>query len=185
MMMMMMMMSVLLPFLLTQVWYMETPVVSRVYLTAAVLTTAACALDLVSPFSLYFNLSLVKQGQVWRLFTNFVYFGSFSLDFLFHMYFLVSPVKIPSRSRVLPCIDPLNNGLISHPYIYHQVRYCRLLEEGTFRGRTADFIFMILCGACMITCIAPFIRPSIPFLGSSLTFMMVSSIQWCKLADVS
>ncbi|KAM3574392.1 hypothetical protein VYU27_003685 [Nannochloropsis oceanica] len=123
------------------VWYMEMPVVSRVYLTASVLTTAACALDLVSPFNLYFNLSLVRQGQVWRLFTNFMYFGNFSLDFLFHMYFLV--------------------------------RYCRLLEEGTFRGRTADFIFMILFGATMITCIAPFIRPSIPFLGSSLTFMMV------------
>jgi hypothetical protein len=72
------------------VWYMETPIVSRIYLTAAVLTTAACALDVVSPFSLYFNLSLITQGQVWRLFTNFVYFGSFNLDFLFHMYFLVS-----------------------------------------------------------------------------------------------
>jgi Derlin-2/3 len=133
----------LLPFPISipQVWYMEMPVVSRVYLTASVMTTAACALDLVSPFNLYFNLSLVRQGQVWRLFTNFMYFGSFSLDFLFHMYFLV--------------------------------RYCRLLEEGTFRGRTADFIFMILFGATMITCIAPFIRPSIPFLGSSLTFMMV------------
>lgn len=117
------------------------PVVSRLYLTAAVLATAACALDIVSPFHLYFNLGLIKQGQLWRLVTNFVYFGSFSLDFVFHMYFLA--------------------------------RYCRLLEEGTFRGRTADFVFMILLGAAMITCIAPFIRPSIPFLGSSLTFMMV------------
>lgn len=73
------------------IWYMETPVVSRVYLTAAVLTTAACALEIISPFSLYFNPTLIKQGQLWRLVTNFVYFGSFSLDFLFHMYFLVSP----------------------------------------------------------------------------------------------
>lgn len=128
-------------FPLFQVWYMEMPVVSRMYLTASVLTTAACALDLISPFHLYFNLSLVREGQVWRLFTNFLYFGNLSLDFLFHMYFLV--------------------------------RYCRLLEEGTFRGRTADFIFMIFLGASMITCIAPFVRPSIPFLGSSLTFMMV------------
>lgn len=48
----------------TQMWYMEMPVVSRVYLTAAVLTTAACALELVSPFHLYFNLGLIKQGQV-------------------------------------------------------------------------------------------------------------------------
>jgi hypothetical protein len=43
--------------------------------------------------------------QVWRLFTNFFFFGSISLDFFFHMFFLV--------------------------------RYCRMLEEGSFRGRPA------------------------------------------------
>jgi hypothetical protein len=52
--------------------------------------------------------------QVWRIFTNFFFFGSIGLDFFFHMFFLV--------------------------------RYCRLLEEGCFRGRTADFLYMILFG---------------------------------------
>ena len=93
-------------------WYHEIPVVSRMYLTASVATTAACALDLVSPFSLYYNYSLIyHEGQIWRLATNFLFFGMFSLDFLFHMYFLC--------------------------------RYCRLLEEGEFRGRTGDFIVML------------------------------------------
>ena len=40
-------------------WYTEIPVVSRMYLTASVATTAACALDLVSPFSLYYNYKLI------------------------------------------------------------------------------------------------------------------------------
>ena len=71
-------------------WYMEIPVVSRMYLTGAFLTTAACAVDVISPFSLYFNWSLIfHQGQVWRLFTSYLFFGAFSIDFLFHMYFLV------------------------------------------------------------------------------------------------
>jgi hypothetical protein len=70
--------------------YMEIPVVSRLYLTGAFLTTAACAVDIISPFSLYFNWNLVfSQGQVWRLFTSYLFFGVFSIDFLFHMYFLV------------------------------------------------------------------------------------------------
>ena len=70
-------------------WYTEIPVVSRVYLTASFVTTAACALDLVSPFALYYNFSLIfHKGQLWRLATNFFFFGMFSLDFLFHMYFL-------------------------------------------------------------------------------------------------
>ena len=101
-------------------WYNDIPIVSRLYLTFSFVTTAACALDLVSPFSLYFNYKLiVDKGQFWRLFTNFFFFGMFSVDFLFHMYFLV--------------------------------RYSRLLEDGHFRGRTADFLFMLLVGATIMT----------------------------------
>jgi Derlin-2/3 len=70
--------------------YLEIPVVSRLYLTGAFLTTTACAVDLITPFSLYFNWDLIfVKGQVWRLITNYLFFGAFSMDFLFHMYFLV------------------------------------------------------------------------------------------------
>ena len=69
---------------------MEIPPISRLYLTGAFLTTAACAVDIISPFSLYFNWDLVfVQGQIWRLVTSYLFFGVFSIDFLFHMYFLV------------------------------------------------------------------------------------------------
>lgn len=119
---------------------MDIPVVSRVYLTSAFLTTAACAVDIISPFSLYFNFNLIfVQGQVWRIFTTFLFFGLFSVDFLFHMYFLV--------------------------------RYCRMLEEGDFRGRTANFVWMLLFGIFIMTIVAPFL--SVNFLGNSLTFMML------------
>lgn len=71
--------------------YMDIPVVSRLYFTGAFLTTAGCALDIISPFSLYFNFDLIFfQGQIWRLITTYLFFGMFSIDFLFHMYFLVS-----------------------------------------------------------------------------------------------
>ena len=101
-------------------WYLEIPVVSRTYLTASFVTTAACALELVSPFSLYYNFKLIfHEGEVWRLLTNFLFFGKFSLEFVFHMYFLM--------------------------------RYCRLLEENSFRGRTSDFVFMLLLSALFMT----------------------------------
>lgn len=74
---------------------MEIPIVSRIYVTSAFLTTAGCAMDLISPYSLYFNLDLiVQEGQIWRLFSSFVFFGMFSIDFLFHIYFLVSHIHI-------------------------------------------------------------------------------------------
>jgi len=121
-------------------WYKQMPIITRSYLTLAFLTTACCALEIISPFSVYFNARLIfRKLQVWRLFTNFFFFGHMGLDFLFHMFFLA--------------------------------RYCRLLEEGSFRGRTADFFYMLVFGGTLLTCIAPFVN--IQFLGSSLTFMMV------------
>ena len=42
-----------------QDWYLEVPLITRVYLTGSMLTTAACSLELISPFSLFFNFRLV------------------------------------------------------------------------------------------------------------------------------
>jgi len=70
-------------------WFWDIPIVSRTYFTLSFLTTAGCALEIISPLSLYFNYSLILRGQVWRLVTSFLFFGLFSLDFVFHMYFLI------------------------------------------------------------------------------------------------
>eukprot|EP00245_Coleochaete_scutata_P007199 TRINITY_DN22324_c0_g1_i1.p1 TRINITY_DN22324_c0_g1~~TRINITY_DN22324_c0_g1_i1.p1 ORF type:complete len:239 (-),score=34.36 TRINITY_DN22324_c0_g1_i1:763-1479(-) len=121
-------------------WYKQMPIITRSYVTLAFVTTAGCSLDVISNLSVYLNWKLIiERYQVWRLVTNFFYFGSLSLDFLFHMFFLA--------------------------------RYCKLLEETSFRGRTADFFFMLVFGGTLLTAIAPFVH--IQFLGPSLTFMMV------------
>jgi Derlin-2/3 len=75
--------------------YLEIPPVARFYLTASFLTTLLCSLDIISPFLLYYHYTLiVYEGQYWRLLTTFLYFGSFSLDFVFHMYFLVRYARL-------------------------------------------------------------------------------------------
>jgi Derlin-2/3 len=71
-------------------WYFSIPVVTRLYLTAAVAITTACFMDWISPLTLYYNYDLIfRKGQYWRIFSSFMFFGSFSLDFLFHLYFVV------------------------------------------------------------------------------------------------
>mmetsp|Transcript_22304 Transcript_22304/g.37312 ORF Transcript_22304/g.37312 Transcript_22304/m.37312 type:complete len:271 (-) Transcript_22304:468-1280(-) len=125
-------------------WYHEIPLISRLYLTSAFTISTACFLDFVSPLTLYYNYDLImNKGQYWRIITSFLFFGTFSIDFLFHMYFVV--------------------------------RYCRLLEEGSFRGRTADFLFMMIYGASlMLFCSMGFdFFSRIKFLGHPLSFMMV------------
>ncbi|KAK9838623.1 hypothetical protein WJX74_000011 [Apatococcus lobatus] len=121
-------------------WYKQLPIVTRFYVTASFVITAACSLDVIEPKSIYFNPRLIFQHmELWRLLTNFCFFGALGLDFLFHMFFLI--------------------------------KYSKALEEGSFRGKSADFFWMLLFGAVLLTSIAPFVN--IQFLGSSLTFMMV------------
>ena len=62
-------------------------------------------------------------------------------------------------------------GLDFFFHMFFLARYCRLLEEGSFRGRSGDFLFMLIFGAVFLTLCAPFVN--VQFLGSSLTFMMV------------
>ncbi|KAK6190952.1 hypothetical protein SNE40_002710 [Patella caerulea] len=120
--------------------YMQMPPITRAYTTACVLTTVAVQLDIITPFQIYFNPDLIfKQLQVWRLVTNFLYFGPIGFNFLFNIIFAY--------------------------------RYCRMLEEGSFRGRTADFVFMFLFGGFFMTLTGLLIN--LVFLGSVFTIMLV------------
>uniref|UniRef100_A0A8U7NB12 Derlin n=6 Tax=Passeriformes TaxID=9126 RepID=A0A8U7NB12_CORMO len=120
--------------------YLQVPPVTRAYTTACVLTTAAVQLELITPFQLYFNPELIfKHFQIWRLITNYLFFGPVGFNFLFNMIFLY--------------------------------RYCRMLEEGSFRGRTADFVFMFLFGGLLMTLFGLFVN--LVFLGQAFTIMLV------------
>ncbi len=67
-----------------------------------------------------------------------------------------------------------NSSFAGLDFVFHMfflLKYCKSLEEGSFRGRSADFLWMLMLGGALLTAIAPFVH--VQFLGSSLTFMMV------------
>ncbi|XP_051829380.1 derlin-3 isoform X3 [Antechinus flavipes] len=69
--------------------FWQVPAVTRAYTAACVLTTAAVQLELITPFQLYFNPDLIfRKFQVWRLVTNFLFFGPLGFSFFFNMLFL-------------------------------------------------------------------------------------------------
>ena len=121
---------------------MEIPIVSRAYLTGAFLTTAACALDVVSPFSLYYNYNAIFfEGEVWRLVTNFFFFGMFGIDFVFHMFF---------SHRACLCLRPFSHlchgvGLdISDRVVELSLLFPHLLDPGVKLLRGTLFLTMWL-----------------------------------------
>lgn len=147
--------------------YLEMPPVTRAYTTACVLTTLAVVrnfktfifliftkfstrfltlvccfqqLEIVTPFHLYFNPTLI--------FTSFQVKGCFKPNILLPLiksnYFLQLWRLVTSF-----CFF----GTFGFSFLFNMIftyRYCRMLEEGSFRNRTADFVFMFVIGASIM-----------------------------------
>jgi len=120
--------------------YFEIPIVTRFYISSCVLTTLAVQLDIITPFQLYFNPTLILyQYQIWRLFTTFLFFGTMGFSFFFNMIFAY--------------------------------KYCRMLEEGSFRGRSSDFVMLFVFGGTIMVVFAFYGKQL--FLGQAFTIMLV------------
>jgi len=107
-------------------WFRSLPIVTRTYFVAAIATTTLVSLGVINPYYLYLDFDLVFKFQIWRLVTCFLFFGKFSLQFIFQIYILVRYFKY------------LEDGYFSGP-----------------RG-TADFLVMIFFGSTIIVVIAFF-----------------------------
>jgi Derlin-2/3 len=78
-------------------WYRSLPIITRGYLTGAFATTILCQLEFIQPQLLILDFgALVGSLEVWRLFTNFLFFGNFSMNFCF----ATAASSRPSASRV-------------------------------------------------------------------------------------
>ncbi|EJP62616.1 hypothetical protein NHJ13051_005059 [Beauveria bassiana] len=72
-----------------EAWFWETPVCTRWWTTATLLASALVQCRIVSPYQLFYSYRAVfHRSQYWRLVTSFLYFGPFSINLLFHIYFL-------------------------------------------------------------------------------------------------
>ena len=67
-------------------FFQQSPKITKILTLSSILISLLTWFEIVSPLSLYLNYSLIfKKCQIWRIFTNFFYFGDFSLSLLFHM----------------------------------------------------------------------------------------------------
>lgn len=65
-------------------------------------------------------------------------------------------------------------GSVGISFFFNMVftyRYCRMLEEGSFRGRSSDFVMMFLFGGALMTFFGLFVN--LLFLGQAFTLMLV------------
>ncbi|XP_014868047.1 PREDICTED: derlin-2-like isoform X1 [Poecilia mexicana] len=91
----------------------------------------------------------------------------------FQLYF--NPDLIISRYQIWRLITSFFFfGSLGFGFLFNIIflyRYCRMLEEDCFRGRTADFVFMFLFGGILLTLLGLF--ANIFFLGQAFITMLV------------
>jgi Derlin-2/3 len=104
-----------------ETWFWEMPVVTRWWTVATISTSALVQCQMIAPLQLFYSfravfvksqvrlsktflcciggiVQLTLTNQYWRLFTTFLYFGPFSLDLLFHIYFLQRYARLLEES---------------------------------------------------------------------------------------
>lgn len=138
-------------------------------------------LELVTPFQLYFNPYLIFQKfQVSLISSSIPQLIICCCFVLFQVWRLVTTF--------------LFFGSFGFNFMFNIIftyRYCAMLEEGAFRTRTADFFYMFLFGAVLMSVRTHFLSPNLPitfvpfpkqlmgffvnllFLGHAFTIMLV------------
>jgi len=72
-------------------WYKNLPILTRIGLTVIFAVTVLVQLEILNPELLFLQWPLIiNKLQVWRLFTSCIFFGTFSMQFVFKLYFFVS-----------------------------------------------------------------------------------------------
>ncbi|KDR23092.1 derlin-2 isoform X2 [Zootermopsis nevadensis] len=91
----------------------------------------------------------------------------------FQLYF--NPILIVEQFQLWRLVTTfLFFGAVGFNFFFNMIftyRYCRMLEEGSFRGRTADFVMMFLFGGICMIMFAFFVN--LLFLGQAFTIMLV------------
>ncbi|EAS04019.3 derlin-2 protein (macronuclear) [Tetrahymena thermophila SB210] len=70
-------------------WYFQFPVVSRSFITAVVAVTVVASLIYSPlPYYMYLDFQKLKNFQIWRIFTNFFFLGTFGPNIIWDLVYL-------------------------------------------------------------------------------------------------
>ena len=125
-------------------WFKNLTPICKTWLTLAVVTTVGIQFKFVNPEWIYLNFDFVfKRFHIWRLITNFFFFGQFSFGWLIQMFILSRYTQLLEETEF----------------------------QGS-RG-IADFTFLLLfCGIGLIL-LNWMIGGIIPFMGTALSFVVM------------
>lgn len=67
-------------------FFQQSPKITKIIMLSSITISILSWFEIISPLNLYLNYSLIiKKWQIWRIITNFLYFGDFGVSFVFYM----------------------------------------------------------------------------------------------------
>jgi hypothetical protein len=127
-------------------FFRSLPPLTRAWLVIAFTTTVLVETKFISLLSLAFFPDQILKGEIWRLFTPFIFFGGFSFPFVMNLFFLIR----------------YSSAFEQSPFS---------LTPGALQGGTADYAYtLLLCSAGLLIIAYLF---QFFFMGSSLVFAVL------------
>ena len=72
-------------------WYKNMPIMTRTFVTSIFVVTVLVTLGIMDPYLLVLDWPMiVNKFHIWRIATCVLFFGPFSMQWMFQMYFLTS-----------------------------------------------------------------------------------------------
>jgi Derlin-2/3 len=128
--------------------FKSMPPITRGWFVAALLTTTAVTLGFADPRKLYLSWDLVINNfELWRLVTNFIFFGPFGMGFAFQLW-IMCRMCYRYEENPFPVGTHINGGRSS-----------------------ADMMMMLSFGA--VVCVTIGYLMGKPFMGPPLVFMVL------------
>jgi Derlin-2/3 len=127
-------------------FFRNLPPVTRAWFVVAFMTTVLVETGFLDLFKLAFLPEAILKGEIWRLFTPFIFFGKFSFPFVMNLFFLVV----------------YSNEYEANPYS---------TTRGVLVGSTADYVYCLMICSVGLFAIAYYF--GFYFMGSSLIFAVL------------
>lgn len=124
---------------------------------------------------------------MWRALTTFLYFGPMSIELVLHLFFMCVFLALDYTARCAA----LNQD--PHSLAVPSMRYSRQLEENSYAGKKADYLWLLFCCGLMLL-VSPSALASFRLTSSLTRWVFVASAHitilsgscpfWCsKLRD--
>lgn len=157
-------------------WILTIPLITRAWFLAIITTSILSTLGIVSKTNLVFIPNKILSGEIWRLFTSFLYFGDLSIELILNLWFIIRSYRFLEESfttRTEFFSDNFDN--------FNQAER-KKLQDLILSNRSKDYFYFIIqiCFSIVIGVLIGYYKfnHEILILGSLLDDVLLYI--WCK-----